>query len=138
MPSIAHHLTALPSGGDGGLVAKLCPTLVTPWTIAHQDPLSMGFSRQEYWSGLPFPSPRPSGNHWFILCIYKSVSLLLYSFVLFFRLHISKNTVFVFLWLTSVSIIPSKSILVVANGKIPFFLVLVSCEIVLHVDTITG
>ena len=29
---------------------------VTPWTIAHQAPLSMGFSRQEYWSGLPFPS----------------------------------------------------------------------------------
>ena len=29
----------------------------TPWTIAHQPPLSMGFSRQEYWSGLPFPSP---------------------------------------------------------------------------------
>ena len=29
----------------------------TPWTVAHQDPLSMGFSRQEYWSGLPFPSP---------------------------------------------------------------------------------
>ena len=29
----------------------------TPWTVAHQDPPSMGFSRQEYWSGLPFPSP---------------------------------------------------------------------------------
>ena len=29
----------------------------TPWTAAHQAPLSMGFSRQEYWSGLPFPSP---------------------------------------------------------------------------------
>ena len=29
---------------------------VTPWTMARQDPLSMGFSRQEYWSGLPFPS----------------------------------------------------------------------------------
>ena len=29
----------------------------TPWTIACQAPLSMGFSRQEYWSGLPFPSP---------------------------------------------------------------------------------
>ena len=28
-----------------------------PWTVAHQAPLSMGFSRQEYWSGLPFPSP---------------------------------------------------------------------------------
>ena len=30
---------------------------VTAWTVAHQAPLSMGFSRQEYWSGLPFPSP---------------------------------------------------------------------------------
>ena len=29
----------------------------TPWSIAYQAPLSMGFSRQEYWSGLPFPSP---------------------------------------------------------------------------------
>ena len=29
----------------------------TPWTIAYQAPLSMGFSRQEHWSGLPFPSP---------------------------------------------------------------------------------
>ena len=28
-----------------------------PWTVAHQAPLSMGFPRQEYWSGLPFPSP---------------------------------------------------------------------------------
>ena len=30
---------------------------VTPWIVAHQAPLSMGFSRQEYQSGLPFPSP---------------------------------------------------------------------------------
>ncbi|KAM7224975.1 hypothetical protein CapIbe_022951, partial [Capra ibex] len=30
----------------------------TPWTVAYQAPLSMGFSRQESWSGLPFPSPR--------------------------------------------------------------------------------
>ena len=29
----------------------------TPWTVAHKAPLSTGFSRQEYWSGLPFPSP---------------------------------------------------------------------------------
>ena len=34
--------------------ARLC---VTPQTAAHQAPLSLGFSRQEYWSGLPFPSP---------------------------------------------------------------------------------
>ena len=40
----------------GGLVAKSCPTLVTTWTAAHQAPLSTGFSRQEYWSGFPFPS----------------------------------------------------------------------------------
>ena len=32
-------------------------TFVTPWTVARQTPLSMGFSRQEYWSGLPCPSP---------------------------------------------------------------------------------
>ena len=30
---------------------------VTPWTVAHQAPLPIEFSRQEYWSGLPFPSP---------------------------------------------------------------------------------
>ena len=41
----------------GGLVAKSCPTLAIPWTVARQAPLSMGFSRQEYWSGLSFPSP---------------------------------------------------------------------------------
>ena len=40
----------------GGLVAKVCLTLVTPWTVACKAPLSMGFSRQEDWSGLPFPS----------------------------------------------------------------------------------
>ena len=34
--------------------------LVTPWTVAHQAPLSMGFSRQEYWSGLPCPPPQIS------------------------------------------------------------------------------
>ena len=34
-----------------------CPTLATPLTAAHQAPLSMGFSRQKYWSGVPLPSP---------------------------------------------------------------------------------
>ena len=41
----------------GGFVAQSCPTLATPWTLACQAPLSMGFSRQEYWSGLPCPPP---------------------------------------------------------------------------------
>ena len=36
---------------------KLCPLFATPWTAARQAPLSMGFSRQEYWSGVPLPSP---------------------------------------------------------------------------------
>ena len=44
-------------------VAQLCLTLCDLWTVVHQAPLSMGFSRQEYWSGLPclpsgdFPNP---------------------------------------------------------------------------------
>ena len=41
----------------GGLVTKSCPTLVAPWTVACQALLPMGFSRQEYWSGLPFLPP---------------------------------------------------------------------------------
>ena len=44
------------------LVAKLCPTLVNPWIVACQAPPSMGFPRQENWSGLPFPSPEDLPN----------------------------------------------------------------------------
>ena len=36
---------------------SLAQLFATPWTVARQAPLSMGFSRQEYWSRLPFPSP---------------------------------------------------------------------------------
>ena len=43
-------------GGGGGLVAHSCPTLVTPGMVARQASLSMGFPRQDYQSGLPFPS----------------------------------------------------------------------------------
>ena len=43
--------------GAGGLATKSYPTLETPWTIACQASLSMGFPRHEYWRGLPFPSP---------------------------------------------------------------------------------
>ena len=41
----------------GGVVTKSCSTLATPWTVAWQVPLSVAFSRQECWSGLPFPFP---------------------------------------------------------------------------------
>ena len=42
--------------------AQSCWLFATAWTVAHQTPLSMGFFRQEYWSGLPFPSPRNLPN----------------------------------------------------------------------------
>ena len=41
----------------GGLVTQLCLTLATAWTVAGQALLPMEFSRQEYWSGLPYPTP---------------------------------------------------------------------------------
>ena len=49
-------------GAQGGLKVKVkllshLQLFATSWPVAHQSPLSMGFSRQEYWSGLPFPSP---------------------------------------------------------------------------------
>ena len=43
--------------GGGGLVTKSCLTLATPQTVACHAPPSMGFSTQEYWSGLPFLFP---------------------------------------------------------------------------------
>ena len=59
--------------GSGASTGKLhCVALVlshirlseTPWTVAHQAPPSMGFPRQEYWSGLPFPSPVHESEKW--------------------------------------------------------------------------
>ena len=49
------------------LTCVLSPSLVydscaTPWTVARQAPLSMGFPRQEHWSGLPFPPPEDLPN----------------------------------------------------------------------------
>ena len=41
----------------GCAVVPLVSGSVTPWTVAHKAPLSMGFPRHEYWSGLPFPTP---------------------------------------------------------------------------------
>ena len=46
------------------LVAQSCPTLCDPWTVAHQVPLSMGFSRQEYWNGLACPFPGDLSAPW--------------------------------------------------------------------------
>ena len=46
-------------------VTQSRPTLATPWTAACQAPPSMGFSRQEYWSGVPLPSPAPGAGRAF-------------------------------------------------------------------------
>ena len=58
-----------------GLVAKSCQTLGTLWTVACQVPLSMEFPRQEYWSGLPFPSPGDLPNPEIELLSLKSPEL---------------------------------------------------------------
>ena len=59
-------------GGGGGLVSKSCPTPANPWTEEPGRLQSMGFSRQEYWSGLPFPSsgdlPNPGINPGLLRC----------------------------------------------------------------------
>ena len=51
---IAHIRCIIESESE---VTQSCPTLCDPWTVAHQAPPSMGFTSQEYWSGLPLPSP---------------------------------------------------------------------------------
>ena len=53
---------------NGSLITKSCLTLATPWTVAHQASLSIRFSRQEYWSGLPFPSPGDLPNPGLLYC----------------------------------------------------------------------
>ena len=74
---------------------------MTPWTAAHQAPQSMGFSRLEYWSGLPFPSPgdlpdpriepgspaleadaltsEPPGKQISIISVYKNIVVTLFD-----------------------------------------------------------
>ena len=46
------------------------------WTVSRQAPLSMGFSRQEYWSGLPFPSPA-----YMYTCIYMCICIHIYIYI---------------------------------------------------------
>ena len=55
----------------------------TPWTVACQAPLSMGFSRQECWNGLPFPSPGDSSRHF-----GNSYQFTLHIFLIRRKLHL--------------------------------------------------
>ena len=62
-------------------VTQLCPTLHDPWTAAYQAPPSMGFSRQEYWSGVPSPSLCAStGPHYiYISLTFDCLNCILYD-----------------------------------------------------------
>ena len=55
--NLSHFLLQCRKVKSESEVTQSCPTLSHPWTAAYQAPPSMGFSRQEYWSGLPLPSP---------------------------------------------------------------------------------
>ena len=57
-PGIEPRSPALQAGALPSESPVASDSFATPWTVAHQAPLLMGFPRQEYWSGLPFPSPR--------------------------------------------------------------------------------
>ena len=60
---VRHDLaTKLPPQAEHGMVCA-CP-VVTLWTVAHQIPLSIGFSRQEYYTGLPGPTPGDFPDPW--------------------------------------------------------------------------
>ena len=68
--------------------------LATPWTAAHQAPPSMGFSRQEYWSGVPLPPPEAHK-----ICFFagrKRIVSILYIMVYFFR-HFYSKTIYILL-----------------------------------------
>ena len=69
------QVNSSPLGYLGCSVASVVSNSATPWTAARQAPLSMGFSRQEHWSGLAFPTPGPPGKPCsttiFIFLIFK-------------------------------------------------------------------
>ena len=63
--------------------------LATPWTAAHQAPPSMGFSRQEYWSGVPLPSPREILGRWkYFAWYYNIVCVYPYTYIYLFNSQI--------------------------------------------------
>ena len=53
---IVQHCSSFPGESESASCSVMSNS-ATPWTVAHQAPLSVGFFRQEYWSELPFPSP---------------------------------------------------------------------------------
>ena len=80
----------------------------TPWTAAYQAPLPTGFSRQEYWSGVPLPSPKEfykltivSCIRYFLFPLFQITSLLFHSAVIQF---IRNSFLFLLLWSKDITI----------------------------------
>ena len=75
-------------------VAQLRPTFVTPWIAAHQAALSMGFSRHENWSGLPFPPPGEYSPHrdWICVSCKGRQSIYVFSLHSSLRTHCRSRT----------------------------------------------
>ena len=103
------------------LVLSCVQFFVTPWTMGSQVHLSLGFSRQEYWSGLPFPSP----GGWYtwplrmfpnILFIFHFISLWNMYFIMVLTVSNSKhNAPF-----SMISLLPFKIFLTFFDSKIPW------------------
>ena len=74
-----HFLLQCMKGKSESEVAQSCPIPATPWTAAHQAPPSMGFSRQEYWSGVPSPSPKNTGVGCYFLLQIRIVTSLVFA-----------------------------------------------------------
>ena len=88
---------------------------VTPWAVAHQAPLSMEFSRQEYWSGLPFPSfPRgssqPRDQTWVSWIVGKFFAVWVCVVWLLLKVHTCLNLPWTLLSLTRKISWPGKSL----------------------------
>ena len=95
---------------------------VTLWTVACHTPLSMEFSRQEYWSGLPFPSPGdlPHPGVKLMSPVAPALAGGFFTTEPPGKTYIIDNRKFVFVWFISLSIMPFSFIYVVTNGKTSF------------------
>ena len=70
-----HHVSRAWKGHHPRMLSRYVRLFTTPWTVARQAPLSLGFSRQEYWSGFPFPPPGDLPNPRSNPCLLPSPAL---------------------------------------------------------------
>ena len=85
-------LSIFKCGGGGHLVTKSCPTLATPWTVASQAPLPMGFYRQAYWNELPVSSPILSVQY----SKKKNIYIYIYTQIYTYTYIVYKYTMYIY------------------------------------------